>query len=254
MRDQERSMFRTSNPAMNEGVFEHPVMESADPMTLAGTIQKTGFLLLMLLATAGAGWMFPSYAGLIGGVIVAIILGFVIGFKAHLAPVLAPAYALVEGYVVGVISFIAASSLAKTAYAGAVPIAVAGTMVTLAVMLTLYATRIIRVTETMRSVIIGLTAAVALLYLFSFVVGLFAPAFVSAFPIYQSGLIGIVFSVIVIGIAAFNFLLDFDLIERGVGNRAPKYMEWYAGFGLLVTMVWLYIEILRLLMKLANNR
>lgn len=254
MRNQERNMFRTSNPAMNESVFEHPVMESTDPMTLSGTIQKTGLLLVMLLATAAMGWMFPSYGGLIGGVLVAIVLGFVIGFKAHLAPVLAPIYALTEGYVVGVISIMTATSLARTAYAGAVPIAVAGTMITLGVMLTLYATRIIRVTETMRSVIIGLTAAVVLLYLFSFVVGLFAPAFVSAFPIYSSGPVGIAFSVIVIGIAAFNFLLDFDLIERGVGNRAPKYMEWYAGFGLLVTMVWLYIEILRLLAKLANNR
>lgn len=239
---------------MNESVFEHPVMESTDPMTLSGTIQKTGLLLVMLLATAAMGWMFPSYGGLIGGVLVTIVLGFVIGFKAHLAPVLAPIYALIEGYVVGVISIMTATSLARTAYAGAVPIAVAGTMITLGVMLTLYATRIIRVTETMRSVIIGLTAAVVLLYLFSFVVGLFAPAFVSAFPIYSSGPVGIAFSVIVIGIAAFNFLLDFDLIERGVGNRAPKYMEWYAGFGLLVTMVWLYIEILRLLAKLANNR
>ena len=247
-------MFRTSNPAMNESVFGHPVMESADPMTLTGTIRKTGLLLVMLLATATLGWMFPSYGGLIGAVLVAIVLGFVIGFKAHLAPILAPVYALVEGYVVGVISVVTAKSLATTAYAGAVPIAVAGPLITLGVMLTLYATRVIRVTEKMRSVIIGLTAAVVLLYLFSFVVGLFAPAFVSAFPIYSSGPVGIAFSVIVIGIAAFNFLLDFDLIERGVGNRAPKYMEWYAGFGLLVTMVWLYIEILRLLAKLANNR
>ena len=254
MRDQERNMFRTSNPAMNEGVFEHPAMESADPMTLNGTIQKTGLLLLLLLPTAVMGWMFPSYVGMIGSFVGALILGLVIGFKPETAPVLSPIYAIVKGYMVGAISLIASVALAKTQYAAAVPIAVAGTIVTLGVMLTLYSTRVIRVTETMRSVIIGLTAAVALLYLFSFVIGLFSPAFVASFPIYRSGPIGIAFSVIVIGIAAFNFLLDFDLIERGVENRAPKYMEWYGGFGLLVTMVWLYIEILRLLMKLGSNR
>lgn len=239
---------------MNEGVFEHPAMESADPMTMTGTIQKTGLLLLLLLPTAVLGWMFPSYAGMIGSVIGALALALVIGFKPQTAPVLAPIYSLVKGYFVGAISIIATVALAKTQYAAAVPIAVAGTIVTLGVMLTLYATRIIRVTETMRSVIIGMTAAVFFLYLFSFVIGLFAPAFVSSFPIFRSGPIGIAFSVLVIGIAAFNFLLDFDLIERGVDNRAPKYMEWYGGFGLLVTMVWLYIEILRLLMKLGSNR
>lgn len=221
---------------------------------MSGTLGKTGIMLGLLLVTAVVGWIMPSTIGMIGSIVVGLVLAIVMGFKPNLAPSLAPAYALAEGYFVGAFSMFVSVSLAKTQYAAAVPIAVAGTIVTLGVMLGLYAGRIVRVTETFRSVVIGMTLAVALLYLFSFIVGLINPAFVASFPIYRSGPVGIAFSVIVIALAAMNFLLDFDMIERGVAGKAPKYMEWYGAFGITVTLVWLYLEILRLLMKLANNR
>ncbi len=227
---------------------------SGEPMTLTGTLTKTGVLLGLLMITATLGFIYSTSIGMIVSVVGSLILGLIIGFKPTTAPVLAPAYALVNGYFVGAFSMFVSVALAKTQYAAAVPIAVAGTLITLGIMLTLYATRIIRVTETMRSVIIGLTLAVGLLYLFSFVVGMFAPAFIGNFAIYKSGPIGIIFSAFVIGLAAFNFLLDFDMVERGVQGRAPKYMEWYGAFGITVTLVWLYLEILRLLLKLGSNR
>lgn len=222
-------------------------------MTLTGTIGKTFALIGLVLVTAVIGWMFPSIPMLIGSMILGLILAIVTCFKREWAPVTAPLYALVEGIFVGVVSWVATQALAKTAYANAVPIAVMGTLFTFLVMFTLYATRIVKVTETLKGVIVGATAAVAVTYLFSWIASIFWSN-VWNLPIYQSGPIGIAFSVIVIAIAAMNLLLDFDFIEKGVQNRVPKYMEWFAGFGLLVTLVWIYIEILRLLMKLAGSR
>jgi uncharacterized YccA/Bax inhibitor family protein len=249
------NIFRTSNPTMREEVFEGQgvPIESADPMTLTGTIGKSGILIALTMVTAVIGWMNPSMPLLIGSVVGGLVLAIVTAFKKEWSPVTAPLYALVEGFFVGILSAIVTVALAKTAYANAVPIAVMGTLMTFAVMLGLYASRVIRVTDTLRGVIMGATAAVFVTYLFSWIASIFWSQ-VWDLPIYQSGWIGITFSVIVIAIAAFNLLLDFDLIENGVKNRLPKYMEWYAGFGLLVTLIWLYIEILRLLMKLANNR
>jgi len=245
---------------MREEVFtdaSHLATASSGAMTIRGTLQKTGILLAILVASAVVGWMFPNFAVMVGSFIVAFIMAIVIGFKPTAAPSLAPVYALIKGYAVGVISMVIQGSLAKSdnpIYANAVPVAILGTFVTLGVMLGLYSARIIRVTDTLRSVVIGATIAVGLTYLVSFIVGLMAPAFISNLGIFKSGPIGIAFSIFVIGLAAFNFLLDFDVIERGAESRAPRYMEWYAGFGLLVTIVWLYIEILNLLRKLAGNR
>jgi uncharacterized YccA/Bax inhibitor family protein len=248
------SIFRTSNPTMREEVFEGqgiPVA-SSDPMTLIGTIGKSFVLIVLTMVTAVIGWMNPSMPLLIGSAIGGLILALVTAFKMDWSPFTAPVYALVKGLFVGIVSAVVTVALAKTAYANAVPIAVMGTLLTFAVMLGLYASRVIRVTDTLRGVIMGATAAVFVTYLFSWVASIFWPQ-VWNLPIYQSGWVGIAFSVIVIVIAAMNLLLDFDLIEKGVQNRLPKYMEWYAGFALLVTLIWLYIEILRLLLKLANR-
>jgi uncharacterized YccA/Bax inhibitor family protein len=250
-----RNIFRTSNPTMREEIFDGqgvPV-ESADPMTLTGTIGKAGILIALTMVTAVIGWMNPSMPLLIGSAIGGLVICLVTVFKKEWSPVTAPLYALVEGLFVGVVSGVVAAALAKTAYANAVPIAVMATMLTFAVMLGLYATRIIRVTETLRGVIVGATIAVFVTYAFSWIASIFWSQ-VWNLPIYQSGWAGITFSVVVIAIAAMNLLLDFDLIENGVKHRLPKYMEWYAGFGLLVTLIWLYIEILKLILKLANNR
>ena len=247
---------RASNPMMNDRVFEHPSLAgvSEAPMTIGGTIGKTALLLACLLPTAVVGWIFPNQALMIGSFVVAFVLALVIGFVPRLAPALSIVYALVKGYALGAVSLVATIALQGTQYAAAVPIAASATLITLGVMLALYASRIIRVTETFRSVIIGLTLAVALFYLFGLVMSLFIPGFASSLAPHQAGPIGILFSVFVIGVAAFNFMLDFDFIERGVQSGAPKSMEWYAAFGMTVTIVWLYVEFLRLLMKLGSNR
>lgn len=252
-------MRRTGNPFMNTDTFRQfdQAQTNVAPMTVNGTIKKSGILLLLLMASATVGWNLPIAPLAIFSLVAGIILVFASCFKRQYSPVIAPIYSLVEGYLLGFISVVVSTSLAdhkNPLYHYAVPIAALGTIVTLGVMLTLYATRIIRLSETMRSVIIGATIAVALTYLFSLIVSIFAPAFVGGLAIYNSGPIGIAFSVFVIGLAAMNFLVDFDNIERGVAARAPAYMEWYCALGLLITIVWLYFEILRLLSKLARQR
>lgn len=245
-------MFRTTNPTMKAEVFENETLTHGEPMTLSGTIGKAGMLLVLLMMGASVGWVMPNIIAFFVCLAVGFLLALAVTFKKEWSPVAAPVYALVEGYFVGTLSVIVTAMLEKTAYGNAVPLAIFGTMITFAVMLGLYVTRIIRVTETLKSVIIGATAAVFITYLGSWIMSMFLPK-VWELPIYGNGWIGIGFSVFVIALAAFNLLLDFDLIEKGVENRAPKYMEWYAGFGLLVTLVWLYIEILRLIMKLARR-
>jgi uncharacterized YccA/Bax inhibitor family protein len=247
-----QGIFRTSNPTMREEAFQGYTAVGGGVMTLTGTIGKSFILLALLLATAVIGWMNPSLPLLIGSAIGGIVIALVTVFKKEWAPFTAPAYALVEGLFVGSLSAIVTLALAKTSYGNAVPLAVLGTMLTFGVMLTLYATRVIRVTETFRTVVVGATIAVLITYAASWLLSIVWPG-VWDMPIYGSGWAGIAFSVLVIGIAALNLALDFDLIETGVGVKAPKFMEWYAGFALLVTLVWIYIEILRLITKLANR-
>jgi uncharacterized YccA/Bax inhibitor family protein len=237
---------------MKEEAFQGYTAVGGGVMTLTGTIGKSFILLALLLATAVIGWMNPSMPLLIGSAIGGIVIALVTVFKKEWSPFTAPAYALVEGLFVGSLSAIVTLALAKTSYGNAVPLAVLGTMLTFGVMLALYATRVIRVTETFRTVVIGATIAVFITYAASWLLSIFWSG-VWDMPIYGSGWAGILFSVLVIGIAALNLALDFDLIENGVGAKAPKFMEWYAGFGLLVTLVWIYLEILRLIMKLANR-
>ncbi len=244
---------RQSNPTMRADLFEESAGINSTPMTLSGTVRNLGILLLITLAAAAVGWVFPSFPGLIASFVVGLILCLIISFKPTNAPTLSPVYALAEGYFVGAVSAITAVSLKDTTIgSAAIPLALMGTMLTLGGMLFLYVKRIIRVTETMRSVIIGLTAGVMLTYLGCFLLSFIAPNFVGGLATFGNGPIGIGFSVLVIGLAAFNFLLDFDLIERGIQSRAPKYMEWYAAFGTLVTIIWLYLEILNLIRKLSR--
>jgi len=249
-------MFRTSNPTLNENTFEkygQLAAAGSRTMTLKGTIAKTGLLLLLLIASAAVGWQIPSIPVLAIGFLGGLALSFLICFKPETSPWAAPLYALFEGAALGVISVITQRQLADTKYSGAVPLAVVGTFMVLGAMLFLYGTRIIKVTQTFIGVVVGATLAIGLTYAITMILSLFWPGVLNM-PIYSASPIGIGFSIFAIVIAALNLALDFHLIETGVERGAPKVMEWYCSFGLLVTLVWIYIELLRLLRKLAGNR
>jgi uncharacterized YccA/Bax inhibitor family protein len=242
--------MRTSNPALKEDIF---IFEdyAAQHMTLNGTVFKTGTLLALTLMTAffswnqvvtGANFLPFFWTGLIGG----IIMSFITVFKKTWSPVTAPLYALLEGLVLGGIS-----ALFEAQFQGIVIQAVGLTFGTLAVLLVLYAARIVRPTEKFKTGLLAATGAICLFYVVSLVLGLFG---IQIPLIHSSGTLGIAFSVFVVIIAALNLVLDFEIIETGVNNGAPKYLEWYAAFGLMVTLVWLYLEILRLLAKLNQRR
>ena len=216
-------------------------------MTLQGTINKSGYLLLLCIASAAFSWTHPQYAmpliilGLIGGTI-AFLAGM---FAPKTSPIAAPAYAVLEGLCLGAISL-----FFEVKYPGIVANAILLTFSVMAIMLVLYSTRIIRVTERMMMGVMMATGAIALVYVIDLVLrifGLHVPL------INDSGPIGICFSLFVVGIAAFNLLMDFAVIESNVRQNAPKYMEWYCGMALLVTLVWLYLEILRLLSKMQKR-
>lgn len=243
-------MMRTANPALNGGTFEGFETVAADnAMTLQGTVTKTGVLLLGVVLTAGFTWtMFYQqgaqavYPWIIGGAIGGLVVALITTFKKEVAPYTAPIYALLEGLFLGGVS-----ALFEQAYPGIVPQAVGLTFGTLGALLLVYTSRIIKPTQNFRLGLAAATGGIFLLYLTSFVMGMFG---VHIPFIHQSGWIGIAFSLFVVIIAALNLVLDFDFIESGVEGGAPRYMEWYAAFGLLVTLVWLYLEILRLLAKL----
>jgi uncharacterized YccA/Bax inhibitor family protein len=248
------ALFRTNNPAYRSATFDRvgSVASEAEAMTYGGTLGKTGALFAILLVAAGFGWAIPNLTATLVMVFAALAVAIFTVFKPQAAPYTAPLYAVIEGYVIGVVSLIYTLDMQGSKYSGIVPLAILGTLAVFAVMLGLYATRIIRVTETFAMVVIGATLAIALTYVGTLVIGLFSKA-VYDLPMFGAGPIGILFSVFVIVIAAMNLALDFNLIETGVENRAPKYMEWYCGFGLMITLVWIYFEILRLLSKLSRR-
>jgi uncharacterized YccA/Bax inhibitor family protein len=245
---------RTGNPGLNDRTFASlPRLGlGVEGMTLKGTIDKSFLLLVVLMVTALWPWSQMASGdvgavsstmmiGLIGGFVLAII----ISFKATLAPYLAVPYAALEGLVVGGLS-----AILEQRYPGIAIQAVGLTFAVLAVLLFAYRMRWVRATAQFRAMVIGATGGIALLYVATMVLGFFhvaVPVLSAATPL------GIGISLVIVGVAALNLVLDFDLIERGVAGQAPKYMEWYAAFGLMVTLVWLYIEILRLLSKVRRD-
>lgn len=249
------SLFKSGNPTLSEKQFSaSQAAAMGDQMTVSGTLNKFGFLFLMVMATAFYTWN-AHFGGqnvqglLLTGAIGGLILAFVIIFKKTWAPFLAPAYALLEGlFVGGVSAYYSAAFADKAPYI--IIQAVGLTFGTAIAMYALYHFRVIKVTETFRSVVITATMGIAIFYLITFVLGFFG---VQIPFLHEGSLLGIGFSLLVVGLAALNLILDFDMIERGSELGAPKYMEWYGAFGLLVTIVWLYLEILRLLSKL-NSR
>ena len=244
----------TANPALSEAAFlGFPVPRTGSAtMSVVGTVLKTGVLVAILSVTAGYAWMQfksgstgPLYGLLIAGSIGGLIASIATIWFPRISPVSAPIYAALEGLVLGAIS-----SIFEANYPGIAFQALALSVGTLTAMLGLYATGILRATEKFRAGIFAATAGIALVYLVSFVASFFG----AGIPyIHESGPIGIGFSLVVVVIAALNLIIDFDQIHRGVQAGAPKYMEWYAGFSLLLTLVWMYLEILRLLAKLRGR-
>lgn len=252
--------MRSGNPALKEDTFldlnsGHVMRAGQQAMSLNGTVNKTGLLLLLAVLTAAFSWHasldpngIPLPAAklyLLGGAIGGFILAMVTIFKQQWAPVTAPLYALVEGLFLGAIS-----ALYEARFDGIVLQAVILTFGTLLALLAAYRSGLIKATENFKLGVVAATGGIALIYLATIVLGLFG---VNIPYIHDSGLIGIGFSLFVVVIAALNLVLDFDFIESGVDNGAPKYMEWYAAFGLMVTLVWLYLEFLRLLSKLQSR-
>ena len=257
-------MIRSGNPALKESTFLDlgsgtVVSRDAGAMTLNGTDNKTGILLLLSVLTAAFAWTQSVVTGpdgtamvapgvtiyALGGAIGGFILAMVTVFKKTWSPVTAPLYALVEGFFLGAIS-----AVFELKYPGIVFQAVVLTFGTLGALLAAYRSGLIRATENFKLGVVAATGGIALVYLVSMGLRLFG----KDIPlIHESGLVGIGFSLFVVVIAALNLVLDFDFIESGVEAGAPKYMEWYGAFGLMVTLVWLYIEFLRLLAKLQSR-
>lgn len=251
-------IFKSSNPALKESTYTGTIFHdiaTGDEMTIKGTANKFGFLFLMMIGTCLFSWnwfysgnnpMPMMLVGIFGGLGLAIVMAF----KKQWAPYLAPAYALLEGLFVGSASAFY-DYINKDTYPGIVMQAIALTLLVAVVMFVVYKYRIIRVTEKFKSVIVVATAALMLFYLAKWIGSMFGLEF-GGFTNASSPL-GIGFSIVVVCLAALFLLLDFDMIEKGVEARAPKYMEWYSAFALLVTLVWLYLEILRLLSKLKDR-
>jgi uncharacterized YccA/Bax inhibitor family protein len=246
------NLMRTSNPALNEKVFKGQVA-FGEAMTLQGTVNKTGLLLLCVVATAAWTWGLSHspapqsvFPWMIGGVLGGFVVALVTIFKPSWSPLTAPIYALLEGLALGGIS-----AMFEHSYPGVAIQAMGLTFGTLFVMLLAYKTGMIRATQGFKLGVVAATGGIALLYVVEMILGGFFHIQIPA--INGSGIVGIGFSLFVVVIAALNLVLDFDMIETGVQGGAPKYMEWYGAFGLMVTLIWLYLEILRLLGKMRRR-
>ena len=250
------ALFNSSNPTLSEKSFNRSMAAPGSGiMSFRGTLNKFGFLFLMVMATAFYVWNEASVGNsiqgyLMGGAIGGLVIALILMFKQQWAQYLAPAYALLEGLVVGGISAIYSNAFSKVA-PGIVTQAVVLTFGTAIAMYLLYTFRIIKVTEKFRSVMFAASGGIALFYLITWILSMFN---VNIDGLHNGSLLSIGISIAITAIAALSLLLDFDRIEQGAAMGAPKHMEWFCAFGLLVTMVWLYVEILRLLGNLYGRR
>jgi uncharacterized YccA/Bax inhibitor family protein len=232
-------LMKTSNPALGTDSFRGQGISFGDTMTMPGTVNKTGILLLCAIATSVWTWnrflQSPESVGplVLVGAIGGIVVAMVTIFKKQWAPITAPIYALLEGLVLGSVS-----AMFEARYHGIALQAVGLT------------SGMIRVTDKFRLGVVAATGGIAVFYFVEFILGFFGIHFTT---VNGSGIIGIGFSVIVVIVASLNLVLDFDLIENGARSGAPKYMEWYGAFALMVTLIWLYFEILRLLAKMRSR-
>ncbi|MEK6566840.1 MAG: Bax inhibitor-1/YccA family protein [Bacteroidota bacterium] len=247
--------MRTANPALNAKTFENlPAVAGVEEMmTLQGTVNKSALLLGIVVAAAAYTWnLFFSSADqaavlpyVLGGALGGFVVALVTVFKKTWAPLTAPLYAALEGLFLG-----ALSAMMEVEFPGIVLQAVSLTFGIFFSLLLAYRSGLIKPSENFKLGVTAATGGIALIYFVTMLLGFFG---ISMPFIHDNGLFGIGFSVFVVTLASLNLVLDFDFIETGVERGAPKYMEWYASFGLLVTLVWLYLEILRLLAKLARR-
>ena len=250
--------FKSTNPFFNtksykdNGDVTHQatIIDYEQSMTVDGTINKSFLMLALLVASASITWIMTfngqnPMALTIGGAIVGFVLVLIAVFKPQASTYLAPGYAIFEGLFIGGIS-----AIFEAMYPGIVIQAVGCTFVTFMVCFGLYKYEIVKVNDKFRSIVIAATLAIATYYLISWLLSMFT----SFQPVHHgNSLASIGISAIVIVVAAMNLFLDFDQIEKGVQNRLPKYMEWFGAMGLMITLVWLYIEFLRLLSKLSSR-
>ena len=243
--------LRSGNPTLNAKTFSGFDLTSGHTMTISGTVYKTALSLMLLMTASLFTWNLPAgdprsgglmMIGMLGGCVLALVTIF----KQHLAKYTVPAYAILQGLALGGIS-----KFFETMYPGIVTQAVMLTFGTLGALLLAYVSGLIKPTENFKLGIIAATGGIAFVYLISWILSWFS---VSVPLIHSNSNMGILFSVGVVIIAALNLVLDFDFIEEGSEKGAPKYMEWYGAFGLMVTLIWLYLEILRLLAKLSSRR
>lgn len=254
-------LTKSSNPVFGKNIFSQSATNTSEGvMTINGTINKTGLMLLIVVFAATFTWrkffgaidpanpgVLPSgimvwtMVGAIGGFITALITTF----SPRRAAMTAPIYAVFEGLFLGAIS-----ALFEAMYPGLVMRAVSLTFGVFLIMLLLFRSGAIQVTNKFRTIILAATGGIALVYFVSFIAGMFGA---NLGFMYGNGMVGIGFSLVVVAIAALNLVLDFDMIVKGANARAPQYMEWYGAFGLMVTLIWLYLEILRLLSKFASR-
>jgi uncharacterized YccA/Bax inhibitor family protein len=241
-------LFRSSNPVLKESAFTGQ-LTTGETMTVQGTVNKTGLLLLFVVVTAAWTWGLShsdtpeaAFPWMIGGALVGFVTALVTVFKKTWAPISAPVYALCEGLFLGGIS-----ALFEKSYPGIAIQAVALTFAVMFILLLAYKMRIIQATRGFKLGVIAATGAIGLVYVVNFLMQLFGLKGLSF--LYSSTPLGIGISVVVVIIAALNLILDFDFIETAARVGSPRYMEWYGAFGLMVTLIWLYLEILRLLGK-----
>ncbi len=245
--------MKSNNPVFNDKTLNKVLtsdLATTGVMTIEGAINKTGILFLLLVASSAVGW---SYANspmgsmlALGGFAVGLVSCLLITFKPTRAATWAPVYAVAEGLIIGSIT-----SWYEMSHPGIAFNAMALTVGCLGLMLFLYRTHLIVATARIRGMIVGATLAIGITYLLDMVMMMFGHPIAM---IHEGGTYGIIFSVVVVAVAALNLILDFAMIEESAKRQAPKYMEWYAGFALMVTIVWLYLEILRLLSKVNSRR
>jgi uncharacterized YccA/Bax inhibitor family protein len=249
-------LFKSGNPTLSEKAFNQTgYVDYNNSMTVRGTLNKFGFMFLMVMGTAYYSWKEYAQGGNVqpliwGGALGGFVVALVIMFKKEWAPYLAPLYALLQGLFLGAVSAFYNEAFA-TKMPNIVMNAVGLTFGTAIAMYFLYSFKIIQATQKFKAIIFTATAGIAIFYLIAMVMRMFG---VQMAFLHEGSTMGIGFSLVVVAIAALNLILDFDMMEQGAAAGAPKYMEWYGAFGLMVTIVWLYLEIIRLLSKIAGRK
>ena len=240
--------MRSGNPALSSKIFKNLEGTGNKKMTIEGTVNKTALSLLLLLATASYAWMNPSPGLMMMGFIGGLIMAITTIFKKTWAPYTVSGYALLEGLALGGIS-----RIFEMQYPGIASQAIFLTFGILGALLLAYKTGVIKPTENFKLGVFAATGGIAIMYFISFIMSFFGSG-MAILSTNNTSMMSIGFSLFIVIIASLNLVLDFDFIEEGAEKGAPKYMEWYGAFGLLVTLIWLYLEILRLLAKLQSRR